>query len=325
MNKKPFPMPKPDSFNLSTIAKFTSTEAEAYRFMETLRWPDGQPVCPHCGVKNNSTYLEPRNGGRKTRSGKISERRVWKCKDCRKQFTAIVGTVFERSHIPLQKWLLGMYMMFTAKNGVSAHELSRALEITIKAAWFMGHRLRFAMEEEDGEPMTGIVEADETWIGGRIRGKGKGIGVYAENKTPVMTLISRQGKARSQALERVTRETLGNVLAANVSRDAILMTDQHKGYVVPGREFADHQAVDHGRDEFVRGIAHTNTAEGFFSQLKRSIDGTHHQVSKQHLPRYLAEFDYKYNHREMTDSQRMAKAVRKSAGKRLMYRRIVSN
>jgi transposase-like protein len=160
--------------SLAAIAKITADEGEAYLFMEWLRWPDGKPVCPHCGVVGNAVYLQPKNGGRKTRSGRISQRRVWKCRECRKQFTAIVGTVFERSHIPLSKWLLGMYMMFTAKNGVSAHELHRALDITIKAAWFMGHRLRFAMEEDGGEPMRGIVEADETYVGGKVHGKGIG-------------------------------------------------------------------------------------------------------------------------------------------------------
>ena len=309
--------------SIASIAKITATEAEAYRFMEWLRWPDGEPICPHCGVKGNSTYLEPRNGGRKTRSGKVSERRVWQCRDCRKQYTAIVGTVFERSHLPLQKWLLGAYMMSTAKNGISAHELSRALDITIKAAWFMGHRLRFAMSGDDGEPLSGVVESDETYIGGVVKGKGRGKGAYESNKIGVVTLVERGGIARSRVVQKVRRENLEAALMENVDTSAVLMTDSNPGYHRAGKAFAEHHTVDHNKDEYVRGAAHVNTAEGFFSQLKRSIDGTHHQVSHQHLDRYVSEFDYRYNTRELRDSERLALAVQKSVGKRLMYDKVV--
>jgi ISXO2-like transposase domain/Transposase zinc-ribbon domain len=320
---------KPEELNLATMAARFSDEGEAYRFLEDVLWPNGA-VCPHCGVVGNARYLEPRNGGRKTRSGKISKRRVWQCreKECRKQFSVLVGTVFAESHIPLNKWVLGICEMFSDKNGVSAHELSRKLDISLEAAWFMGHRLRYAIAEDDGEPMRGIVEADETYMGGKISGKGIGRGAYEQNKTPVVTLVQRGGQIRSRAMTTVDGRNLAAALRNNVDPDAILMTDTNPGYIKAGREFRGHYSVNHNQDEYVRGrgpaAAHVNTAEGFFSQLKRSIDGTHHQVSKRHLSRYLAEHDYKRNTREMSDGERMVRAIRKAAGKRLMYDKVVN-
>jgi transposase-like protein len=209
---------KPEELNLATMAARFSDEGEAYRFLEDVLWADG-PVCPHCGTVDNARYLEPRNGGRKTRSGKISKRRVWQCrnKPCRKQFSVLVGTVFAESHIPLNKWVLGICLMFSAKNGVSAHELSRTLDLSLEAAWFMGHRLRYAMaEDDDSEPMRGIVEADGTYVGGVVKGKGRGKGAFMANKTAVVSLVQCGGKIRSRAMTNVDGSNLAAVLQEKI-------------------------------------------------------------------------------------------------------------
>lgn len=303
--------------NLSVIAKQYSDEEEAWRFFESIRWPNG-PICPHCGVVNHAYYLEPKEGNRKTSTGKTSYRRVWKCADCREKFSVLVGTVFEDSKIPLSKWLLAFHMMCAGKNGVSALELHRTLGVTYKTAWFMAHRIRYAMNEGPlGTLLTGTVEADETYIGGKASGKrGRG----AANKTPVVSLVERGGKVRSRVVTNVTGKNVKEVLQANVSPDATLMTDAYQVYREPGKDFATHEVVDHGKGEYVRGDSHINTVEGFYSQLKRSLDGTHHHVSTEHLHRYVGEFDFRYNSRTVTDGERTVQAVRKAAGKRLQYR-----
>jgi transposase-like protein len=307
----------PADLTLSKIAKHYSDEDAAYEYVESVRWSYG-PVCPHCGVIDEATYLDPKDGPRKTRTGKVSNRRVWQCNACRQQFSVLVGTIFEDSHIPLSKWLLGIHLMCAGKNGVSAKELERQLGIAYRSAWFMAHRIRYAMAHESWDkPLEGTVEADETYIGGKAHGKrGRG----AANKTPVVSLVERGGEVRSQMVTNVTGKNVKEVLEANVSPDATLMTDSYQVYTEPGKAFADHQTVDHGKNEYVRGDAYTNTVEGYFSQLKRSIDGTYHAISARHLPRYLAEFDYRYNTRTTTDGERTVKAIEKVAGKRLQYR-----
>lgn len=229
----------------------------------------------------------------------------------------LVGTIFEDSKIPLSKWLLAIHLLCQGKNGVSAHELHRTLGITYKSAWFMAHRIRYAMERPPlVDKLQGIVEADETYIGGKAKGKrGRG----AANKTPVVTLVERNGEARSQVMEHVTGKNIKSTLEAQVSKEARLMTDELNVYIQPGQAFASHETVEHGKSEYVRGDAHINTAEGYFSQLKRSIDGTHHHVSAHHLHRYLGEFDYRYNTRKIKDGERTQKAIEMTTGKRLMY------
>lgn len=311
----------PDSkLTLSVIAKHYSDEAAAWEYLEQTRWPNG-PICPHCGAVDNAYYLAPQSGERKTRTGKTSFRRLWKCGACRLQFSVLVGTIFEDSHLPVSKWLMAVHLLNAGKNGVSALELSRALGIAYRSAWFMAHRIRYAMTQP---PLAGklsrTVEADETYIGGKRHGKrGRG----ALGKTPVFTLVERSGEARSQVMEHVTGESVGAVLNEQVDKNAVLMTDTLPVYQQPGQEFAAHEMVDHSKDEYARdtehGRAYTNTAEGFFSQLKRSIDGTYHHVSAWHLHRYLAEFDYRYTTRKITDGERTVKAIRQAAGKRLHY------
>lgn len=278
--------------NLAQIAKDYSDEVEAYQLVERVRWPNG-PVCPHCGTVDHAYLLQPKAGVRTTRKGTVSYRRLWKCGACRQQFSVLVGTIFEDSKIPLHKWLLAIHLICAGKNGVSSCELGRQLGITQKSAWFMAHRIRLAMTREPlAEKLLEIVEADETYVGGKAHGKrGRG----AAKKTAVLTLVERGGEARSQAMKRVTGESVRTVLQEHVDHKAVLMTDGYQVYRKPGQEFADHQTVDHGAGEYVRGEAHVNSAEGFFSQLKRSIDGTYHHVSERHLDRYLSEFDYRFN------------------------------
>jgi transposase-like protein len=312
-----------EPLTLSEIAKHFSDEVAAWLLVERVQWPDG-PICPHCGSVDRAMYLEPRNGYRKTRTGVPTYRRVWKCKDCRQQFSVLVGTIFEDSHIPLSKWLLAVHMMCAGKNGVSALELSRVLGIAYRSAWHLGHRIRYAMARPPLAPkLQGVVEADETYIGGKVRsGPSKKAAARARmvNKTPVVALVERGGDVRSKVMKRVTGKNIAEVLRENVEPDATLMTDSAHLYGAPGRQFRGHETVDHRAGEYARAGAHVNTAEGYFSQLKRSVDGTHHHVSEHHLPRYLGEFDFRYNTRKVKDGERTVRAIRQMAGKRLRYR-----
>jgi transposase-like protein len=334
---------EPRTLNLVTLAAHFSDEGKAYELVESMRWKDGV-VCPHCGVVDEATYLQPKGEGRRTRSGKISKRRVWKCRACRKQFSVAVGTIFERSHVPLHKWLLAVYLMCSSKNGVAAFELHRTLDVSYQTAWFMCHRIREAMTREPlASKFRGIVEVDETYIGGSERnkhrknkpshhGKAPVVGEFTtedkpikstlDSKVAVVTLVDREtGEARSQVVPRVTGDNLAAVIRDNMHPvTAVLMTDEAWQYKKVGKEMPSHHSVNHNKGEYVRGHAYTNTVEGFFSQLKRGIDGTYHHVSPQHLDRYLAEFDFRYSTRTMGDDQRTRTVFDQVAGKRLMYR-----
>ncbi len=292
---------------------------KAREHLERTRWPSG-PECPHCGVVNEATRFK----------GKAHRPGVFKCNACGEQFTATVGTVFERSKVPLNKWLLANYLMNASKKGVSAHQLHRTLGVTYKTAWFMAHRLREAMRDDSGAPMGGegkIVEADETVVGGKERNKRlskrnpKNIG--AVGKQIAFTLVERNGRARSFHVANVTGKTLGPIIRKNVHRTSALMTDDAGQYRPIGAEFARHESVNHGAEEYVRGDAYSNTVEGFFSILKRGVVGVYHHVSEAHLSRYLAEFDFRYSNRialGVDDEMRSDEALRGIGGKRLTYR-----
>lgn len=286
-------------------------EDAAREYLEQQRWPDGA-VCPHCSSKG-AYKLQPKpDSKRPVRKG------VYKCKVCRKQFTVTVGTIFEDSHIPLYQWLSAIQFLCSSKKGVSAHQLHRMLNITYKSAWFMAHRIRYAMGQPPlAEKLLGVVEADETYIGGKSHGKrGRG----AENKVPVFALVQRGGDVRSFKLERVTAKNLKNAIRENVTKDSTIMTDEFLAYRGLGKEFANHQTVSHGSGEYVRDNAHTNTAEGYFSLLKRGIIGVYHHVSKQHLDQYLNEFNFRYNSRKVDDAFRMILAIEGVKGKRLVLK-----
>jgi transposase-like protein len=315
------------TINLSALAKHFSDEADAYKLVESIRWPNG-PICPHCGTVNEATYLEPKGEGRKTRSGKVSARRVWKCrvKGCSKQFSVTIGTIFERSHISLDKWLLATYLMCSNKNGVSAHELHRELGVTYQSAWFMCHRIREAMTLEPLRSMlTGTVQADETYMGGKQGNRHKSIRFSDDPpkpKTPVLSLLHPEsGEVRSQVVPNVRRDTLLEAIQRQVPLSGTtLHTDDAEAYTRIGWKAFKHETVNHTGSEYVRGHVTTNHVEGFFSQLKRGIDGTYHHVSEEHLQRYLTEFDYRYSTRKVSDSERTLRLIRQTAGKRLTYR-----
>ncbi len=288
--------------------------------LEATRWPHGA-ICPHCGTVGEATKL----------AGKAARPGVWQCNACREQFTVTVGTVFEKSKVPLNKWLLATFLLTSSKKGMSAHQLHRTLGVTYKTAWFMAHRIREAMTDYGSAPMGGegkTVEADETVIGGKERNKRlskrnpKNIG--AVGKQVAFTLVERNGRARSFHVANVTGKTLRPIIVKHVDRKSALMTDDAGQYRPIGVEFASHQTVNHGIEEYVRGEAHSNTVEGFFSILKRGINGVYHHVSEAHLSRYLAEFDFRYSNRSalgINDTMRADEALRGIAGKRLTYRR----
>jgi transposase-like protein len=313
--------------SIPALADKLHTEADAYRFLEDLRW-NGRPICPHCGSVRKPYFLKPRDGtSRKTRTGAESQRRVWKCADCRKQFSVLTGTIFHGTKIPVRTWIFVVFEMASSKNGVAAREIQRKYGLTPKSAWFMLHRIRHAMTRE---PLAGLlsgrVVADETWIGGKPsnrhghkRGKG---GQGQTDKTSVVALVSREtGEVRSQVVTDVSGDNLRSVLVEQVDAGSThLHTDSAPAYARIAGHFAGHSAVDHSAGEYVRGDVSTNVAETYFSQLKRSLDGTHHHVSREHLPRYLAEFDFRFTTCRETDTERMARLARQVGPKRLTYR-----
>jgi hypothetical protein len=250
------------------------------------------------------------------------------CRDCRKKFTVRVGTLYERSHVPLHVWLYATHLLCSSKKGMSAHQIHRILGVTYKTAWFMAHRIREGMRETKPGPLGGkgkTVEADETYIGGKEKNKHRSKrnkrNIGGQGKEIVFALVERSGRVRSQQVPEVSAKTLRPVLVAQVDRKSFLMSDDAGQYRIMGPEFARHEVVNHGIGEYVRGTAHTNTIEGYFSILKRGITGTYQHVSQQHLKRYLGEFDFRYNTRDLTDMERTIVAAKGITGKRLTYRR----
>ena len=284
---------------------------KAREHLETLLWPDG-PVCPRCGVTDNRiTKLQ----GKSTRPG------VYKCKDCRKPFSVTIGTVMERSHIPLSKWVLAAQLMASSKKGMSALQLQRMIGTTYETAWFLFHRLRECATELNPGPIGGankVVEADESYVGGKARNKAFG---PPPKKHAVFSLVERDGEVRSFRVANVSSRTLRPIIVKTASRKSYLMTDESPVYPKIGREFAGHGTVNHSAAEYVRGkFWSTNTVESFFAVLKRGVYGSFHNVSEAHLHRYLAEFDFRHNTRDISDAERGEALLRGAKGKRLLYR-----
>lgn len=257
---------------------------------------------------------------------------MWKCADCRKQFSVLTGTIFHGSKVSVRTWVFVVFELCASKNGVAAREIERKYGVTPKTAWHMLHRIRFGMERDPlGGLLSGRVVADETWIGGKPsnrhghkRGQG---GQGKTDKTPVVALVSREtGEVYSQVIPDVTGETLAGVLRERVdAANTHLHTDSAQAYRKAGASFPSHSTVDHYAGEYVRGDVSTNVAENYFSQLKRSIDGTHHHVSREHLHRYLGEFDFRYSTRKESDTDRMARLAGQVGGRRLTYRKPTAN
>jgi transposase-like protein len=303
-------------------ARVMQNEAAAIAWVESRVWPQG-PVCPHCGGFDRIGKM----AGKATRIG------LYKCYQCRKQFTVKVGTVFEDSHVPMNLWLQAMYLLCSSKKGISSNQLHRTLGVTLKTAWFMAHRIREAMRVVGVAPMGsdgGVVEADETFIGTK-EGRRKAKSGYG-HKMVVMTLVERDGKARSFQIEHAGREAAEKIIGENVSNEARLMTDAASYYRHGEFDVADHETVNHDADEYARyerdadgveHVIHTNTVENYYSVFKRGMKGVYQHCSEKHLHRYAAEFDFRYSNRVrlgVDDVERTVRAVQGIVGKRLTYR-----
>jgi len=289
-----------------------NNDERAREHLETVLWGGAGATCPRCG----------QYGGRITKlAGKSTRPGVYHCKDCRKPFSVTVGTVMERSHIPLTKWVMASHLMMASKKGISALQLHRVLDITYEAAWFLAHRLRECPIAKKPAALGGknkVVEGDETYIGGKAKNKAFG---PIPKKNAVFALVEREGNVRSFHVTNVNSATLRPIIVKHASRKSHLMTDESTVYPSIGKEFAGHSTVNHSADEYVRlgGFVTTNTIESYFAILKRGVYGTFHSISEQHLPRYLAEFDFRYNGRHLTDAARADALLAGASGKRLQY------
>jgi len=291
----------------------------AREHLEKLYWPNG-PICPRCGVGAERII---KLQGESTRPG------VYKCRDCRKPFSVTVGTVMERSHIPLSKWVMATYLMMTAKKSMSAKNLQRLIGTSYEAAWFLFHRLRECPINPDAAPLGGsnkVIEGDETYIGGKEANKHKSKRAHAGRgpvgKQAVFSLVERDGNVRSFHVANVDSKTLGPVIKKHTSDKSYFVTDDAAVYPSIGDHFAGHGTVNHSAEEYVRlgGFLHTNTIESYFALIKRGVYGQFHCVSEAHLHRYLREFDWRHNHRHLSDAERTDELLKAARGKRLLYR-----
>ena len=314
-------LPTPEDLTFDQIQSHFGTDEAARAYLEEVRWPDGV-ICPHCkNAKQNLIWEIKANPEKKIRAG------LYQCAKCGKQFTVTVGTIFEDSHIPLRKWLVAWYLLCSSKKGISSLQIQRMLWGekngkplgSYRTALFMMHRIRYALAQPAFTGMLkGVVEMDETYVGGKSRGQGTGRGVGG--KTCVVSLVERGGNARSLVVDRVTSENLHGAIMEHVQDGSIVCTDDFNAYRNMPKIFT-HKPVKHSAREYVRKEkdfkVHTNTVESKFSLLKRGIVGMFHQVSKKHLPLYLAEFDHRFNHRKSTDGERTVSALKMAEGKRL--------
>ena len=321
-------------FSLAQISNDIADEADAYLWLEDMRWPEG-PVCPHCGHDKAYFIRSKHPEGRATGNLKTrTHRRLWKCAKCRKQFSVLTGTIMQGTKIPVRTWIMVLVEVCSDKNGISAREVERKYGLTAESAWFMLHRLREAMRREPLVSMLrGTIVADETWIGGKPKNKhrqgrpqrlpegSKGRAGTPKHMVPVLSLVNKEtGEVRSVVVPDVTGHNLSKAIQQQVDiANSHLQTDGGPQYRAMGQEFLSHAWVDHTAFEYVREEVTTNHVEGYFSQLKRSIDGTHHHVSRPHLFRYLGEFDFRYSTRKISDAERVALLMGRVGNRRLSY------
>jgi len=296
------------------------TEDEARKILEDIRWPEGI-ACPHCGSKN---IVRINGKSNRVRDGLL------RCKDDRKQFTVTTGTIMHGSHITLRQWVQAFYSICSHKKAVSSLQLQRNLGLgSYKSAWHLSHRIRFAMSQEPfANMLDGIVEVDETYVGGKPRPglnttnkRGRGT-----KKTPVLALVERNGNAYSKPVENVSGKTLKSAIKEVVSKKSTIMTDEWKSYIGIEKDFdGGHKVVNHSQGEYANADACTNTVESYFALLKRGVIGTFHHISKQHLFRYCDEFSFRWNNRQITDGERTVNAIKGFVGKRLLYKTMKGN
>jgi len=306
---------KSDITVMQEIPMACSNERAAVEFMESKRW-NGEANCPHCcslGVYQMKDSV----------TGERQADYRWRCKDCKKQFTVRIGTVFEDSRIPMRHWCYGFWRAATSKKGVSALEIHRHTGLSYKSALFMLHRIRFAMADSVKGPLSGPVEVDETYVGGKPRYKQKRTGPRsgADAKQPVLAAVERGGRVKTKPVTNVTAKTLKQFIRDGVDWNSAIITDENSSYKGIGAEYlGGHHTVCHSAKEYVRGDIHSNTIESFFAIVKRGLNGIYHSVSKEHLHRYMAEYEFRYNHRELEDGERTIAAIKAAEGKRLLYK-----
>jgi transposase-like protein len=310
-------------------------EQAAFDYVESLLWPRG-PICPHCQATSEKIgAIAKRSKPSKKHPEGLQSHGLRKCYSCRGTFTVRVGTIFEDSHLPLRYWLQVIHLMSASKKGVSTRQIQRMLQCSMKTAWHLTHRIRLAMDgTSDGGPLGGagkVVEVDETYFGdlppekAPLKKRSSNPSYGPSYKRGILSLVERGGEARSFYVEGTKPEDVARIVRANVSPESRLHTDEHRMYKRVGQEFAAHERVNHGKKEYARGDVTTNTVEGFFSVFKRGMVGVYQQCSEQHLHRYLAEFDFRYNGRQslgVNDQQRASRAVMGGKGKRLTYERL---
>jgi transposase-like protein len=300
---------------LEALPLACASEKAAVEFMEKQRW-GSHPACPRCGSINVYQMMDAKTGERQANYR-------WRCREKHpaQQFTVRVGTVFEDSGIELRHWCFAFWRAATSKKGVSALEIHRQTGVSYKSSLFMLHRIRFAMADSAPDMLSGPVEVDETYVGGKPRFKGKNKRGHGTKKQPVMAMVERGGKVKTKPVANVTGKTLKQVIRDNVHPSATLYSDESNAYFGIGKEFAGgHHTVKHGKREYARGEVHSNTIEGFFSLLKRGLIGIYHNVSREHLHRYLAEYEFRYNNRELDDGDRTVAAIKAADGKLLFYK-----
>jgi transposase-like protein len=306
-----------EEITLIKLAQEYSDETKARELLESMRWPKG-PVCPHCKCDDAYTVTPKKTSKSPARAG------LYSCAACRKQFTVTVGTIFEDSHLPISKWLMAMFILCSSKKSISAHQLHRMLDITYRSAWFMAHRIRYAMAGGSIEKLTGTVEVDETYVGGQETQQTRG-----SKKVPVVALVSRKGPMMTRIVPTVSQKNLRKAINECVAKSASLNTDESMVYRKQYRDYVRHEVVNHSASEYTRlnpdgTMATVNSCESFFSLLKRGVHGSWHHVSRTHLHRYAGEFAFRWTHRQMTDGDRMEEVVKQVGGKRLTYKTVTA-